>query len=238
MRTFAIFAAIVLASPIALAQDADAQARARTLFTEGLAFADYGDWQRAAHRFRAALEAHPTDNIRFNLAQSLVHLGRLVEAIEELERLDEPNVESELRQAAGHLHAQVAPRLGRLIVEVRGDAGGSQVMIDNRPLERLNEPVAADPGVRIARLVRGISTLDLEEVDIPSGRETRVVLEVPTNAPASTSALGGSDDAWIWGVVLGVIAVAAGAGIAIGVAVAGEGSSSGGDFGPPVLEFD
>lgn len=212
MRT-AIVAVVLMCSAAAAAQEDD-ESRARTLFNEGLAFADHGDWERAVHRFRAALELRDSAQIRFNLAQSLARMDRLVEAIEELQRIDlTPGVEREVREAAGHLLAQSQRRLGRLTVEVRGDAEGTQVTIDGRPLVELNVPVPTDPGVRIARLLRGAAMLDVEEVDVGEGGEASVVLEV-ARAPSAARA---GDNAWIWGLVAGAAALVLGTSIAIGV---------------------
>lgn len=240
-------AALALAlalSGTANAQDADPTARARSLFNDGLAFADHGDWERAVHRFRAALELRPAANIRFNLAQSLVHLGRYLEAIEEIERvISDDDAATEVRDAADALRISLEPRLGRLIVTVRGDAADTQVTVDGRPLvpELLGVPVPADPGVRIARLLRGAIELDVEEVDVRRGQEARVVVEVPSRAiPTSAAQPQRWDEGWTWAIVISSIVAVTAAGFAIGFAVADPlaANASEGDFGPPILEIE
>lgn len=64
-----------------------AQDSARVLFEEGVAFADEGQWSLAVTRFRAALAAHPSSVIEFNLGLALTHTNQSIEAIEVLERV-------------------------------------------------------------------------------------------------------------------------------------------------------
>lgn len=207
--------------------------RARTLFQEGLRLADEGDWERAVHRFRRALELRESAPVRYNLATSLAHMGRRVEAIEELDRvLAHEDADQEIRASAIQLRRELSSRLGRLRVDVRGDAHGTLVTVDGRPWSAVGAVGLADPGVRVVRLLRDLTELDVEEADLAEGGDARVVLEVPGTAPAS-------DDAWIWGIVIGVALVAIGAGIVTGVVLADMAPQpSPGDFGPPFLEVD
>lgn len=215
--------------------------RARTFFQEGLDFADHGDWERAVHRFRRALELRESDPIRFNLARSLSEMGRSVEALGELERLlDEERVSPEVRDAAARLQARIRRRLGRLVVQVEGQAEGAHVTVDGLPLppERLGAPILIDPGVRVARLLRGTEQLDVEEVEVPRGGHARVVLAVPALAlDAGPSPANGDGEVWAWVLGTAGVLVAIGVGTAIGVAVTG-GAAPMGDFSPPVLEID
>ncbi|MEM9319022.1 MAG: tetratricopeptide repeat protein [Pseudomonadota bacterium] len=156
--------------------------QARTLFQQGLGFADRGDWERAVERFRHALELRDTPNVRYNLAQSLAQMGRLVEALEELDRvLSFESASDDVREAATSLKADLQPRLGHLLIRVNEELEGSQVTIDGRPIGSPRPPgnVATDPGVRVVRLLRDAEELDVEEVDVPEGGEASVVLEVP-----------------------------------------------------------
>ncbi len=233
-------------------QEASEQASqgARTLFREGLDFADHGDWERAVQRFRQALDLRESGPIRYNLAQSLVHMGRLVEALDELAVvLADESLPDDVREDAASLRDHLRSRLGRLTVRVRGPHDDDLVTIDGRPLPpaAIDHPTPTDPGVRVARLVRGSEEIDLQEVDVPSGGDAEVVLEAeePVSAPAAAleaspaAQASGSDDAWIWAVVIGAVLVAAGGAVLVGWAVSESGPQpSMGDFAPPVLEFD
>lgn len=249
------FAACLLLVTVSGASHARAQAasddateRARALFAEGLDLADAGDWERAVHRFRRALELRDAAPVRYNLATSLARMGRLLEALEEVDRVVAmPDAEPEVRAAAEQLRTENTPRLGRLSVLVEGDAEGTHVTVDGRPWGgRPGVAAAADPGVRVVRLMRDMTELDLEEADVPEGGSTTVRLEVEglsashgaRSTPEEASG-GGSDDAWIWGVVIAVVALAAGGAVLTGVLLGDQGPQpSTGDFMPPVLEID
>ncbi|MGF1464818.1 MAG: tetratricopeptide repeat protein [Sandaracinaceae bacterium] len=226
--------------------------QARLRFQEGLDHADRGDWERAVERFRRALELRDAPPVRFNLARSLAEMGRLVEAIEELDVvLAAPRASAEVLQAARALRDGLAPRLGRLRVGVQAPVGEISVTVDGRPLPAsdLGRSVVTDPGVRVLRLLRGVEELDVEEVDVPEGGAAAVVLEVPAPLRALQLTLGqreaaapvasrrrGADAGW-W--VLGGLAVLAVAGGVVAAAVAAQGSSrqDGATFDPPTLRF-
>ncbi|GAB5549745.1 MAG: tetratricopeptide repeat protein [Sandaracinaceae bacterium] len=227
--------------------------RARTLFGEGLELADAGDWDRAVHRFRRALELRAAAPIRYNLATSLARMGRLVEALEECAAIiEDPEADDAVKEAARALQVELDPRLGRLTISVRGDATGTHVTLDGRPWETLGAPAAADPGIRVARLMREMEELDIEEVDVPEGGTAQVQLEVPVPLAVVAETTPdpdpieepivepGSDDGLIIGLIVGAGVLAVGAAILIAVLVSDQSGPqpSMGDFMPGVLEFD
>ncbi len=227
--------------------------RARTLFGEGLELADAGDWDRAVHRFRRALELRAAAPIRYNLATSLARMGRLVEALEQCAAIvEDPEADETVKAAARTLQVELDPRLGRLTISVRGDATGTHVTLDGRPWETLGAPAAADPGIRVARLMREMEELDIEEVDVPEGGTAQVQLEVPVPLAVVAETTPdpdpieepivepGSDDGLIIGLIVGAGVLAVGAAILIAVLVSDQSGPqpSMGDFMPGVLEFD
>lgn len=249
-RSSVVLFAITILAPAALsAQDAEAEdvtAEARALFEEGLELADAGDWERAVHRFRRALDLREATPVRYNLAMSLAHMGRMVEALAELERvLADPSIGDDVRAPATALRDALRSRLGGLVVEVVGDHEGTVVTVDGRPWEALGFAAPADPGIRVVRLLRGTTQLDVAEADVPTGDVARVTLEVPREVPAGAlegdappAEAGGSDDGWIWGVVIGLVVVAAAAATVTAVVLMDQGpSTTMGDFMPPMLEI-
>ncbi len=239
---FVLFLAVASCSSRAAAQtESDQSIRARALFEDGLARADAGDWLGAAQRFQWALEVRATPPIRYNLAHSLSRLGRLVEALAQIESvLGDSAAADEVQDAARRLKGEIEPRLGALIVEVSGDIDGTRVLVDSRPLdhERIGSPIPIDPGMRIARLLRGDREIDRMEADVPAGGSARLHLQ-STSAERSSDAPPRSDDTWIWALTIGAIALAIGAGIAIGVAATQTGPQpTMGDFMPSLVEFD
>jgi len=253
-RTVVLVASMVLTALPAtcLAQeevsDADTE-RARALFAEALELADAGDWERAVHRFRRALELRDAPAIRFNLASSLVRLGRLRQALGELDQID-ASAEStpELRAQADALRSEIAPRLAQLRVDVSDPNGDTHVTVDGEPWEALGRFAPSNPGVLEVRLWRGDDELDHEEVDVPDGGRATVALVAPTPIPVDVSPQAaaeaaatqtdedGSDDGlWIGlGVGAGVAVVAA-AVILVVVLAAEPSQTSEGDFDPGVL---
>ncbi len=216
--------------------------RARSLFREGLEFADHDDWERAVQRFRAALELRDTPAIRFNLARSLSRMGRLLEALDELANvLANREVQEDVRTMAQSLRTELEPRLGQLVVVVQNAEDDTHVTVDGRALarERFGLPTPTDPGVRVARLMRGTAQLDLEEVDVPEGGLSRVVLEGVGSAVTIAPPAAANDDALIWGLIAGGLVVAAALAITLGVVFGmGANQPSMGDFSPPILEFE
>lgn len=217
--------------------------RARALFNEGLDLADQGDWERAVHRFRSALELREAVPVRYNLATSLARMGRLVEALEEVERiLATPEVPVDVSESALTLRSELEPRLGRLTVEVRGEASDAHVTVDGRPWHSLGVALRADPGIRVVRLLQEMTVLDLTEADVPEGGVAEVTLEVPAarvDRLADRTAAPASDDTWIWAVVIPVIVLLAAGAVLTAVLVSEQGpSASTGDFMPPLLVVD
>lgn len=214
-----LFAGSAHAQPEAPPEEDPATVRARALFEEGVELADHGEWDRAVHRFRSALEHRESSRVRLNLAVSLARMGRMVEALEELERvLADPEVDEAVEREAELLREETAPRLGRLMVQVIGGLQDAHVTVDGRPWVLLGEPGPADPGVRVVRLIEGDAELDVEEADVPEGGEARVVLEQP--APLESDDEEGDDDSWIWGTVIGAAIVVVGAAVVTAVVLA------------------
>lgn len=229
MRCVVLPLALLLVASVSVTASAQAEPRttgeaterARAFFTEGLALADRGDWPRAVHRFRRALELHDAASVRQNLATSLARMGRLLEAIEEVERiLATPEADDEVRAAATALGEALRPRLGELRVEVRGGPSDGHVTVDGRVWTAGAAPAPSDPGIRVVRLHDGMVQLDIEEADVPEGGAARVILEgpdlvplpseIPTEPPEPEV---DEDVAIVWGIVIGMVAVAIGGAI-------------------------
>ncbi len=237
----------------------DAEARARAVFQEGLELADHGDWATAATRFATALEAHDAPPLRFNLARCFDRLGRLVEALEQLDALESGgHATPAVRSSAQRLRDEIAPRIGRLVVQLRRGDPTMRVEIDNHPLDaaELDQPVLADPGTRHIALWRGDRELDAIDVVVAEGGVSHVVLTAPDGGPApSVDPALAADPApplevapperssdlaaqwWLWTIV-GVVVVGAGVGIAVGVVASQPPEASvSGDFQPGVIRI-
>lgn len=134
----------------ASAQIAQETALARSLFEQGVALADQGQWLEAADRFRRAYTLKPTPGIAFNLASALGEAGKFVEASELLEQLSrDPNLSPELKEEALAKLEVLSARRAHLTVQVEAEgAADVTVEIDGQPWPRAVWGVAVpvDPG--------------------------------------------------------------------------------------------
>jgi hypothetical protein len=230
------FALTSLAPTAAFAQDDETRnaALARTLFREGLALAEQERFEEAVERFYRAYRLKPTAAIAFNLAQSLVPLGRLVEAREQLRHVEQDPNAGRVTGAARELLASIEPKISELTIALEGPAEDVVVRMDGRvvPAEAVGIAIPADPGERHVEAVRDDAVVDSETIRLPEGGAGHVRLEVPARAPSPeevaasssrTDVLDGSDarvddgegDDLSWLVWVGVGAVVVGAAVAI-----------------------
>lgn len=168
--------------------DADVR-RARALFAEGVALADREQWEEAEQRFREAQRLRASPSIAFNLALTLGHLGRLVEADELLAQvLADAETTDEIRTGARRRRAEIEPFIGRLTIRLRGPRTGVRVTVDGRPIaeERLREPLLVDPGRHEVVALRGDRAVARQSVELREDTlRVSVELVVP---PESTPA--------------------------------------------------
>lgn len=231
-RLFLVVAlTIALLSPEAAGQEAgvDRTAVARALFQEGLELLDTEQWEEAADRFQRALALRPSPQIAYNLTTALIPLGHLVRASELLRQVTrDPTVSAEVRQAAETRRQEVIARLARLIVELDGELVGTQVFVDERPLDTAAVGVAlpVDPGSHTVSARRGDREVALREIDLDEAEERVVLLEpavpadpdesdqvavVPTPGEGSgdegRSGSGGIHRQWWFWTIIGVVVV-------------------------------
>ncbi|MCZ7678598.1 MAG: hypothetical protein M5U28_07435 [Sandaracinaceae bacterium] len=151
---------VFFATGTAAAQDDDVErtALARSLFRQGVELSDAGRWPEAAEHFRRSLSLRGSPIVEFNLATALTHTGRLVEATELFRRASrDAEAPERLRQAARQQIDALAPRLGRLTVEVEGPLGSVELRMDGDvlPPEGVGVAAPADPGHHVLVALRG-----------------------------------------------------------------------------------
>lgn len=181
---------LVLAPAAALAQpsaqDARITAAARALFQEGIAFGDAGDWSSALDRFERALALRDSPVVRFNLAQSCTHLGRLVEGSEHAVRVAQhPQADAGVRQAAEELRAWIAARLARLTVRLGEVPDDASATLDGRaiPASLVGVAMPVDPGPHEVTLVVGGRAVASEELVLAEGETRELTLDRPPEPP-------------------------------------------------------
>lgn len=225
------------ASPAA---DPATTAAARALFERGVAAADAGDHATAAELLARshALRASPV--VAFNLAESLVVLGRLVEASETLAGVERDATHDELRVAAAERRAELARRIPLVTVVVRPTDTEVEVRLDGTALAPALRGIATptDPGVHVATALRDGEEIARVEASLAEGQRTELALLVPAPvAPPPVSESGGDDTALI-AVLTGVgVLVVAGLAVGLGVGLNQGGGPVEGNLSPPILRF-
>lgn len=135
-----LFAMLALAAAPAHAQSA--AAAADSLFREGRAAAQRGEWEAAAKRFAESERLSPAAGTRLNLALAEEHLGRLVAAWEHARALlDQLPPSDERRAIAQALFDRLDPRVPRLTLEGQLP-DGARVELDGLVLEASSLGVA------------------------------------------------------------------------------------------------
>lgn len=257
-------------SPVAAqsAADASRDASARALFQDGVQLAEQSQWEGAEDRFRRALALHSSPVIAYNLANALSERGKLIEASELLLKLQhDEKLDPGLMQTVSTLQSELAPRIGRLTVNVHGAVSGDTVKLDDVAMldAQLGVALPADPGTHRLSLERAGKSLDTQSVEVAVGGSAEVTLQplvaptpsqvaaaspVASAAPSDATASGAHADSrpvtktwWFWTGV-GVVGVAA----VVLVAVLAGGSSSGssggtqaayqGNFNPSSLQVE
>lgn len=263
--TLAALVALSLGSSIVHAQaalrrgdDAHTTAAARATFLEGLACADREDWPCAVERFGRARAMRASPVILSNHAIALAHVGRVVEASETFRALArDPSAPAELRASAERGVTELAPRIGRITIELVGAAEGVSVSMDETEVDAslLGIAIPSDPGDHVIDARRDGSVVASARVHLVAAASERVELEVPADAPtrdvatlAPSAAVQGMpvdepildptppprhevyEEWWLWTLV-GVAVVGAGVGIGVGVAVTSSPSLPAGSLG-------
>jgi hypothetical protein len=173
---------------VVLAQSSQQNALARTLFEEGVALADRGDYVRAADRFGRAHTLKPTSGIAFNWASVLLESGKIIQAQDLLLGVvRDPAADAQLKREAEQMLRSLAPRVSRLRVRVSGPVDDqTRVQVDGNDWPRaawdIESPI--DPGVHQLRLLHGDRELAQRQQALAEGESRDALLEVPQPAEA------------------------------------------------------
>lgn len=264
----AIFSLVpaVLGASVCSAQDVDPRqtAMARSLFEEGVRFADQNEWGQAADRFERAIALRNSATIAFNLATAYEHLGRLVEAAEHLSHIaHDARADSRVQASAAALLAQIRPRIAHLTVRVTGPRDGTLFEIDGHslPVAALGVSTPVDPGQHVVRALRNGNEVATSTVEVSTGAESSASLELPalptvdpnlavqnggTGTTGNSSIVVGDaggpprDEAsgtpWGW-IVVGGVAVAAAVVVVLLVTQGSTRDPVSGDSNPAVLQW-
>ncbi|MDQ3036846.1 MAG: hypothetical protein M3Y87_30915, partial [Myxococcota bacterium] len=154
------------------------------------------------------------------------------------------------------LRAELEPRIGRVLVQVRGAREDDRISVDGRTLapSELTQPIPVDPGTRVVTVSRDGAVIDRVEIAAPEGGVTHVVLSAPATTTLErtsdavplalavdpgASSTPADDLTWLW-VLVGVGGAAVIAGVIAGAVVGSQapGPSREGDFMPGVIPIE
>lgn len=171
---------------VAHAQSKADLAKARQLYSQGLTEEAAGDWTGALATFEQVSRIKLTPQVRFHIARSKEHLGRLNEALGGY-RLAEYEAQQEGDKAAGVL-AQIQSarkalekRIPKLIIRRGKGADAIKIELDGVVVgvSQIGHPVKVDPGPhQLTGALPGGATFK-KTVDAKEGTTEDVVLDVP-----------------------------------------------------------
>ncbi|MDB4942820.1 MAG: hypothetical protein JWP97_2354 [Labilithrix sp.] len=236
----------VTAAPEARAQDAQAQAMGRSLFNDGVALFNRGDYEGACPKFEASLKAYPGIGTRGKLAECYEKLGRYASAFtayREVAALAQKSGDAAREQVATARAKALEPKLARLTISLAPgvDPTGMVIRRGNVEVDRsklgTSEPIdagalvveATAPGkkpfsVQLTATAGQTSKVEIQALQPLEGRPTVpppvAVTPAPAPPPASADALGtypvDTHESGGWHTPVGLTVLGAGV-VAIGV---------------------
>lgn len=181
-----VSAATVTAQPTAVAQDPRV-AQARAAFEAGIAFSQQERWGEALDSFRRSFELVPRPSTAFNMAGTLVRLGRHVEAVEAYESY--LRIADAATEGARFTDAQSQLQSERALIatlDVSISPADAELRVNGRRLDGpfVSRAVPVDPGSYTIEVSAPRHRAFSTSVRVASGerREIRVQLEAVTTA--------------------------------------------------------
>lgn len=185
----AALAALLLASPAAAQPSSRDLATARTLFRDGVAASEAGDWTRALDLFERAHALSQRADVLLNVAAAQIELGRLIDAGETYRRFlvdaDAPMLERHQADVSTALE-DLDARTPRIRITVIGRQPGDVVVLDDEPLDdaAIGVAVPVDPGAHGLALRRAGTTVAEERFTLTERARQDVTLQAETAAAA------------------------------------------------------
>ncbi|MBL8685301.1 MAG: PEGA domain-containing protein [Myxococcales bacterium] len=189
----------------ALAQGADAQARARARFEEGTRLADELQWAQAAQAFEESYQLFPRPNTLFNLGLAHRALGQYTRAITELERfLQEGTPSPEERTQVSDALDQMRGRLAHLTIVPSVE--GARVSVDGTAADA-NTDLTLDPGNHVIEITAQGYTRYARTITLRQSESQRHDARLERGGGVSA------------GVVVGIVAGVVAAGVLTGILI-------------------
>lgn len=162
------------------AQTRAQEAEARALFEQGRGLAEAEQWVEALDAFRRSRAVAERPTTIFNIATTLIRLGRAQEAIAtiaELERLADPRQHAQLLRDAAQIRQQAEASLRHVTLRVSPEA--ATVEIDGQVVTAtgVERAVTLDPGAHT--VVVALDGYQTERFTLEPGTDTRDVVLPP-----------------------------------------------------------
>jgi hypothetical protein len=218
-------------APVDAAGGAEAdKLRAQRLFDEALALRDQGRWQDSCARFRESMAADAAVGTLLNVAGCSVKEGKLTQAIEEYERLEEintrtrdPDRQRNVQEQANTALKDLKRRLPRLVLKISPASAAARVIVDGKavPIAAAGEPLLVDAGAHVIEVEAPGFARARAAITIKEGEQTVVPIDLLSGDAGSS----GGADLRIAGWVVSATGAGALAGGAILFVLAGDRAS-------------
>jgi hypothetical protein len=167
------------------------KALAAKRFREATRLFKLKEFRRAAELFEEAYSVAPHPDALLNAMDAYEQSGELALAAEASSRLFADFSEGSARTIAERRLARLAPKLGRLRIEV--EPGGSDLRVDGAPARVGDRWV--EPGTHLVEARYGDATVE-RRVDVAAGAVAPVKLEGPKAAPPPPPPVEKDDGPW------------------------------------------
>jgi len=183
--------ALCLAFPASAQSEADL-VKARRLYSQGLTQEAASDWAGALATFEDVARIKLTPQVRFHIARSKEHLGRLNEALggyrmAEYEASQGSEKEQEILGDVQKAREELEKRIPKLTIE-RGEAAAAiKVELDGVVLgdPQVGKEITIDPGPHVVAGIVGPGRRFKVELSIKEGETQKLVLDVPKELRAA-----------------------------------------------------
>lgn len=191
-------AAVIYLAAAAPAQSEDDLVRARQLFNQGLTQEAASDWAGALATFQEVAKIKMTPQVRFHIARSKEHLGRLNEALggyrlAEYEASKLGDKAAELLGEVQRAREELEKRVPKLVIQRGQGAQAAKVELDGVVLgeAQIGSEISIDPGPHVVAGILPGGKRFTQTVELKEGQTERLTLDAPddlgTAAPGTAA---------------------------------------------------
>jgi hypothetical protein len=194
-HSFGVFVVLATGPALASAQSEAELVRARKLYAQGLTQEAAGDWPGALSSFEDVARIKVTPQVRFHIARSKEHLGRLNEALggyrlAEYEAEQGGDKDKELVEEVRSARVALEARIPKLLLSRGKGAETIKIELDGVTLgdAQIGKEITVDPGPHVVVGVLSPGKTFKKQVTLSEGQSLEVVLDVPGDLGASPTA--------------------------------------------------